>query len=255
MTPNGAAISVRPADGAGSFVGTGRECMGRELSVVIPVYNEAATVAQVIGRVLAVPVDREIIVVDDGSTDGTGAILAGLAAKHPGITVLTHPENRGKGAAVRAGFARASGDVLIVQDADLEYDPGDYPALLSALDKPGVDLVYGSRILGHTPRGYAFYYLGGVLVSLVASLLFRAHLSDEPTCYKVFRRSLLGRLKLRCTGFEFCPEITAKALRLGCVIREVPIRYHARGFAEGKKIRWIDGVKAVGCLVRYCLAG
>ncbi len=227
--------------------------MAGKVSVVIPAFNEAATVGTIIDRVLAVPIDKEVVVVDDGSTDGTDGILAALARKHPAIVVVRREVNGGKGAALRAAFARATGDVIIVQDADLEYNPRDYPALLAALEKPGVDLVYGSRILGHTRRGYAAFYVGGILVSLVASLLFRTHLSDEPTCYKVFRRRLLDRLRLECRGFEFCPEITAKALRRGLTIREVPIRYDARSLREGKKVRWTDGVKAIYFLVKYRL--
>jgi glycosyltransferase involved in cell wall biosynthesis len=225
----------------------------KRLSVIIPVYNEAATVHRIIEKVLAVPVDKEVIAVDDGSTDGSAEELRRLASLHPEITVVLRPENRGKGAAVRAGLARATGDVVIIQDADLEYDPGDYPALLAALERPGTDVVYGSRILGRTRHGHPWFYLGGQIVSLVASIVFGTHISDEPTCYKVFPRKVLRRIRLAADGFEFCPEVTAKVLRCGYTIREVPIRYYPRSFAEGKKIRWIDGVKAVYYLIKYRL--
>jgi glycosyltransferase involved in cell wall biosynthesis len=229
--------------------------MGKKVSVVIPVYNEGGTVEEIVERVLAVPIEKEIVAVDDGSTDNTAEVLKGLAGRYPEVVVVIQPRNQGKGAALRAGFARAKGDVIIVQDADLEYDPGDYPALLAALEKPGVDLVYGSRTLGRNPFCHASFFLGGQVVSLVASLLFRTRISDEPTCYKVFPRKLLDTIDLRCKGFEFCPEITARALRRGYTIREVPIRYYPRSLAEGKKIRWIDGLKAIYYLVKYCLSG
>jgi len=229
--------------------------MSPEVSVVIPVYNEAATVREIVERVVAAPFDKEIVAVDDGSTDGSGTILDQLAEEHPDtVRVVSLPENRGKGAALRAGFSRTTGKVLIVQDADLEYDPSEIPGLLSVLAEPGVDIVYGSRILGRTPRGYAAFYVGGITVSLAASLLFRTHISDEPTGYKVFPRRLLDEFRLTCTGFEFCPEITAKALRRGYTIREVPISYQARSFRQGKKINWRDGVKAILYLIRYGLA-
>jgi glycosyltransferase involved in cell wall biosynthesis len=229
--------------------------MSAKVSVVMPVYNEAKTVREIVERVLAAPFDKEIIAVDDGSTDGSGDILRALVASHPDtVRVVSLGRNSGKGAALRSGFAQASGDVLIVQDADLEYDPTDIPKLLAALDRPGTDVVYGSRIRGRTPHGYASFYLGGVTVSLVASLVLRTHISDEPTCYKMFPRRLLEKIDLACSGFEFCPEFTAKALRRGCTLREVPIRYHARRFDEGKKIRWVDGVKAVWFLLRYALS-
>jgi len=229
--------------------------MSPGVSVVIPVYNEAATVREIVERVIAACFDKEIVAVDDGSTDGSGGILDELAEKHPAtVRVVSLPENRGKGAALRAGFSRATGDVLVVQDADLEYDPADIPRLLSALEAPGVDIVYGSRILGKTPRGHAAFYVGGIALSLVASLLFRTHISDEPTCYKMFPRRLLDDIRLTCVGFEFCPEITAKALRRGYAIRDVPIGYRARSFKEGKKINWRDGVKAILYLIRYGLA-
>ena len=235
------------------------------VSVVMPVYNESRTLREIVARVLAAPFDKELVAVDDGSTDGSGDILRELASAHPDLSaegsgdadvvrVVTLAKNSGKGAAVRAGFAKAKGDILVVQDADLEYDPADLPRLLAAMGRPGVDVVYGSRIMGHTPRGYAAFYVGGILVSLTASLLFRAHVSDEPTCYKMFRRTLLNTLPLECTGFEFCAEFTAKALRRGCVIPDVPIRYRARSLAEGKKITWRDGVKAMATLLRIALA-
>lgn len=225
------------------------------VSVIIPVYNEAGTVRQIVERLLAVPFEKEIIAVDDGSTDGSADVLRELARAHPEtVTAVTLPVNRGKGAAVRAGLSASSGDRFIVQDADLEYDPEDIPGLLAALDKAGTDVVYGSRILGRTQHGYAGFYVGGIVVSLVASLLFRTHISDEPTCYKLFGRELLDKIDLTCTGFEFCPEITAKALRRGLTIREAPISYHARSFREGKKINWRDGIKAVCYLVKYALA-
>jgi len=227
--------------------------MGGKLSVVIPVYNEAATVAKIIERVLAVPVEKELITVDDGSTDDTRTVLRELASRHPEMKVVTQPVNRGKGAALRAGFAHATGDVIIVQDADLEYDPDDYPALLAELEKPDVDIIYGSRILGHSRHGHPAFYVGGIAVSLAASQIFRTHISDEPTCYKVFPRRLLDSLRLTCTGFEFCAELTARALRHGYRIREVPIRYHPRTRRQGKKMCWTDGVKAVYYLLKYRL--
>lgn len=225
------------------------------VSVVMPVYNEARTLREIVARVLAVPFDKEIVAVDDGSTDGSREVLRELAANYPDVVrVVELAKNSGKGAALRAGFAVARGEFVVVQDADIEYDPADLPKLLDVMRRPGVDVVYGSRIKGRTPHGYASFYVGGVLVSLTASLLFGAHVSDEPTCYKMFRRELLKTLRLECTGFEFCAEFTAKALRRGYTLREVPIRYHARTLDEGKKITWRDGVIAILALLRYALA-
>jgi glycosyltransferase involved in cell wall biosynthesis len=219
----------------------------------MPVYNEAPTLREIVARVIAAPLDKEIVAVDDGSTDGSREILRELAAARPNVLrVVELPKNRGKGAAVRAGFAAARADVLVVQDADLEYDPADLPRLFAEM-RPGVDAVYGSRIKGRTPHGYAAFYVGGILVSLTASLLFRAHVSDEPTGYKMFRRALLDRLDLEGDGFEFCAEFTAQALRLGATIREVPIRYRARTLSEGKKITWRDGVTALWTLLRIAV--
>jgi glycosyltransferase involved in cell wall biosynthesis len=229
--------------------------MAKKVSVVIPAYNEDKTLGEIVGRVLAIPIETEVIVVDAGSTDNTAAVLKDLEGKHPEITVVTLSESLGKGAALRAGFARARGDAIIVQDADLEYDPRDCPALLAALRKPGTEMVYGSRIIGKNPHGPVITFVGGRVISLLTSLLFRTHISDEPTGYKVFPRELLDTIRLECTGFEFCAEITAKALRRGYTIREVPIRYHPRSPAEGKKLRWTDGLKTAYTLVKYCLSG
>ena len=227
--------------------------MGLTISVIIPVFNEAETVHEIVERVLAVPFDKEIIAVDDGSTDDSGAILRDLAKEFPEVRVLSLPENRGKGAALRAGFARATGDVIVIQDADLEYDPMDLLKMIAALERADTDVVYGSRRLKPTAQGYPLFHLGGILVSLVASLLFGVHLTDESTCYKMFPRRLLDEIDLECTGFEFCAEFTAKVLRRGLTIREVPISYHPRSFAAGKKISWKDGMKAIWYLVKYAL--
>ena len=226
-----------------------------KLSVVIPCYNEERTLAAVLERVLAAPpgeVAKEILVVDDGSSDRSVAIAAEFAARHPGVVVsLRQPSNLGKGAAVRAGFAKATGDIVLIQDADLEYDPNDYPALLAPFARPEVMVVYGSRIKGSKNRSYNRYYWGGRAVTLFTNLLYGSHITDEPTGYKAFRRTFLETIPLECSGFEFCPEITAKVLRRGVTIHEVPIAYHPRSFQEGKKINWRDGFAALGTLLRF----
>jgi dolichol-phosphate mannosyltransferase len=226
-----------------------------KLSVVIPCYNEERTLAAVLERVLAAPpatVAREILVVDDGSTDRSVAIAEEYAAKHSGV-VFSHrqPTNMGKGAAVRAGFAAATGDVVLIQDADLEYDPNDYEALIRPFENPEVLVVYGSRIKGSRNRSYDRYYWGGRGVTFFTNLVYGSRLTDEPTGYKVFRRGFLQTIPLECDGFEFCPEITAKVLRRGVTIHEVPIAYHPRSFEEGKKINWRDGFRALWTLLRF----
>lgn len=226
-----------------------------KLSVVIPCFDEEATLPLILERVLAAPpaeVMKEIIVVDDGSGDASATIARRFEAEHPGVVRLIQlPHNRGKGAAVITGFRHATGDIVLIQDADLEYDPNDYPALLAKFADPAVAVVYGSRILGSRKRSYHRYYWGGRLVTLATNLLYGTHLTDEPTCYKVFRRPVLDALELCSEGFEFCPEITAKVLRRGFRIHEVPIHYHPRSFAEGKKIGWRDGLRAIKTLLRY----
>ena len=212
----------------------------------MPVFNEERTAAEMIRRVRDVPLDIELIVVDDGSTDATPAILAGT----PGIDrLLVHAKNRGKGAAIRTGLAHATGDLVVVQDADLEYDPQDFLPMLEAMEKENTRVVYGSRILGHNPMSRPSFYFGGRLLSVLTNVLYGTRITDEPTCYKMFRREVLEGLDLRCEGFEFCPEVTAKVARKGYRIVEVPIRYAPRDLREGKKIRWRDGLTAIRTLV------
>lgn len=226
------------------------------LTVVVPALNEAKTLRRVVESLFAVDFQRrlEVIVVDDGSTDGTADALKGL--ERPGLKVLRHETNRGKGAAIRTALAEASGEVLVIQDADLEYDPAELPRLLQAAEERDAAVVYGSRILQEdNPASYLRYYWGGRLISLWTNLLFFSHITDEPTCYKLVRTDLLRSLELTCTGFEFCPEVTAKVLRRGLPIVEVPISYRPRSIEEGKKIRWNDGVIALWTLLRIRLFG
>ena len=225
---------------------------GPTLSVIMPVYNEEATLREIMHRVQAVDVDKEIIAVDDGSTDGSPAILRELAAEMPNVQICFQEQNQGKGAAIRAGIGLARGEYAIIQDADLEYDPQDYLKLLEVA-KAGSPVVYGSRIRGHGPASYRRYYWGGRLLSWVASLLFWQRITDEPTCYKLFKTSVLQSFRLDEDGFAFCPEVTAQACRAGYRIQELPISYHPRSIEEGKKIRWKDGVRAVWVLLKYRL--
>lgn len=220
-----------------------------KLSIVIPCFNERATIREVVQRVQAVPLDTEIIIVDDGSTDGTREVLE--AINNPRVRVLGHERNRGKGAAIRTALTVVTGDLVVVQDADLEYDPQDLLKLVAAFSKGGTTVVYGSRNLRGNARSYSSYYWGGRLVSWLTTALYWCHITDEPTCYKMFRADVLRNLDLKCEGFEFCPEVTAKVLRRGHRIVEVPISYAPRGFAEGKKIRWTDGLRAMWLLVWY----
>lgn len=215
-----------------------------KLTVIIPVYNEASTIEEVIRRVRSVSrpgMEIEIVAVDDASTDGTLAILESVEQ----ITLLRHPANRGKGAAIRTGLSAATGDAVIIQDADLEYDPQDYRSILAPMEEGNADVVYGSRILGGNPHSYLRFYYGGRLLTLIFNLLFSTRLTDLTTCYKAFRRERIESLDLRCTRFEFCPEVTALLAVRGVPIKEVPIAYHPRSLEEGKKIRWHDGVQAV----------
>jgi dolichol-phosphate mannosyltransferase len=222
-----------------------------KLSVIIPCYNEEETIETLLEKVRRVPVEKEIIVVDDGSTDRSPDIITRLAERGD-IRVISHPRNHGKGRAVRSGLEVASGEVVIVQDADLEYDPNDFVPILDRFKLDGVNVVYGSRNLKEENRhSYFRYYLGGVLVTRVANLLFASKLTDEPTCYKAFRKDTIEKLKIEGDGFEWEPEVTAKLLRSGHKIEEVPIRYYPRSFKQGKKLSWRDGLKAIWTLFKY----
>jgi dolichol-phosphate mannosyltransferase len=225
-----------------------------KVSIIVPVYNEFRTFPQVLARIQQAPLpagcSREIIVIDDGSTDGTGQILREQA--EAGIVIAHRTgSNRGKGGAIRAGIALASGEVVLIQDGDLEYDPNDYAHLLDPILRGEADIVYGSRFRGN-PTGMVWKNrLANRILTAAANLLYDARITDEATAYKAFRMSVLRGLRLECRRFEFCPEVTAKVRRLGYRIREVPISYNARGIAEGKKIRTGDGFKAAWTLLRY----
>jgi len=218
-----------------------------KLSVIIPVYNEVNTIAKIIERVKRVLIEKEIIVVDDGSTDGTRGKIDSV----PGIKILKHETNRGKGAAIRTGLAFAFGELVIVQDADLEYDPNDYLELIKPIEEGVADVVYGSRNLGNNKSGMKAYKWGGVFLSHLANLLYGLRITDEATCYKLFKTDILKGLSLKCQRFEFCPEVTAKLAKRKYRIKEVPISYNPRSFAEGKKIKWTDGVLAIFYLIKF----
>jgi glycosyltransferase involved in cell wall biosynthesis len=223
-----------------------------KLSVIIPVYNEARTLEKIIRQVRAIGLVDEIIVVDDGSADDSPAILRQLQDQaQPVLVILRHAQNRGKGAAIRTGLAAVSGDLVLVQDADLEYDPADYPALLAPFTDPSIEAVYGSRNLQRNPRSSFAFYWGGRLLSWITNWLYGSKITDEATGYKVIKTELLRSIGLETDGFEFCPELTAKLLKQGVAIREVPISYHPRSWDEGKKIQWYDGVTAIWTLIKY----
>jgi glycosyltransferase involved in cell wall biosynthesis len=230
----------------------------RPLSVVIPCYNEQATIAQILRRVAEIPVVHEIIVVDDCSKDGTRdklrEILAAWPAERPPLRVLYQPENKGKGAALRAGFRKATGMLTIVQDADLEYDPKEYPKLIQPILDGNADVVYGSRFAGFPRRVLYFWHsLGNRLLTMLSNMATNLNLTDMETCYKVFKTEILQSIPIRSNRFGFEPEITAKIARLGCRIYEVPISYHGRSYAEGKKIGWKDGLQALAIILKYWL--
>jgi glycosyltransferase involved in cell wall biosynthesis len=228
-----------------------------KLSIVIPCYNEKDTIVLLVDKVYAVPLsmEREVIVVDDGSADGTREVLKGLATRPGGPTVLYHERNRGKGAALRTGFAATSGDLVLVQDADLEYDPGDYPNLLQPLLDNSADVVYGTRFIGGQSHRVLYFWhsVANRLLTLLCNFFSNLNLSDMEVGYKVFRQQLLTRLRLRENRFGFEPEFTLKVARLRCRVFEVGISYAGRTYREGKKINWRDGVRAVWVILKYGL--
>ncbi|MBN2338980.1 MAG: glycosyltransferase family 2 protein [Acidobacteria bacterium] len=224
-----------------------------KLSIVIPVYNEKNTVLELLARVRATGFEKEIILVDDGSTDGTREILRGLGPSED-LTVVYQPGNRGKGAALRAGFARVTGDIVVIQDADLEYDPAEYGNLLRPILDDQADVVYGSRFLSGPHRVLLFWHsVGNRALTLLSNIFTDLNLTDMETCYKVFRAEILGRITLCEDRFGFEPEFTARISRAGCRIYEVPISYHGRDYAAGKKIGWKDGVAAVYFILKHNL--
>ena len=220
------------------------------LSVVMPAFNEKATIEEIVRRVLAVPLRTQLIVVDDCSTDGTRDILGRLQAEL-GFTLLLQPRNMGKGAALRRGFEAVNGDIVAIQDADLEYSPEEFPTLVELIREGRADVVYGSRFLGRHRVFLFTHYVGNRFLTLLANILYNTMLSDMETCYKVMRAEVLRSMTLRSDGFGIEPELTAKIFKRGYRVYEVPITYDGRGYDEGKKIGWRDGVVALWVLIRY----
>jgi glycosyltransferase involved in cell wall biosynthesis len=221
------------------------------LSVIIPVFNESGTLHTIVDRVLATGLAAEIILVDDGSTDGTRELLVKLDGSQ-GIRVILHEKNQGKGAAVRTGIAAATGEIILIQDADLEYDPRDYPGLLKPIEEGLTDVVYGSRFLGGPRRAVMFWHMvANKLLTFATNLLYNAILSDMETGYKVFRREVLNGIRLRANRFDFEPEFTAKILKRKKCIYEVPISFNPRDYSDGKKIKMKDAFTAIWALIKY----
>lgn len=224
------------------------------LSILMPIYNEENTIKEILRRVKEANVkninDKEIIIINDGSTDGTKEILENI--EQPGIKIIHLNKNRGKGWAIREGMKSVTGDIVIIQDGDLEYHPDDYNDLIQPIIVDGYEVVYGSRLLNKDNEiSYFVYSFGGRLLTLITNLLYHSHITDEPTGYKVFKTNVLKSIDLKCKKFEFCPEVTAKILKKGINIKEVPIRYSPRKISEGKKIRWYVGLDAIWILFKY----
>jgi len=224
-----------------------------KLSVVMPVYNEQATLREVVGRVLSVGLDIELLCVDDGSQDLSREILAALQQQYPQIRVLLQPKNMGKGAALRRGIQEATGDYVIIQDADLEYDPKEYSLLLAPLESGQADVVYGSRFTGGGPHRVLYFWhsVGNWVLTLLSNMLTNLNMTDMETCYKVFRREVIQSIKLEENRFGFEPEVTVKIAKRRLRVYEVGISYWGRTYAEGKKIGWKDGFRALWCLIKY----
>lgn len=220
------------------------------LSVIMPVYNEKKTIRAIVDRVMAVPVEKELIIVDDGSKDGTREILKEYEGR-PNIKIILHMKNQGKGAAIATGFKNFSGDYVIIQDADLEYHPEEYPRLLEPLIRGDADVVYGSRFKG-AGRAFLFWHkMGNIFLNFVTNILYNSTLTDMETCYKTFRSDVVRGMKIESRKFNIEPEITAKILKRGYRVFEVPITYSGRDFSEGKKITWRDGFSALWTLIKF----
>lgn len=221
----------------------------------MPVYNEQATLRPVVERVLSVGMDLELLCVDDGSTDGSREILGDLEKRHPRMRIFLQPRNMGKGAALRHGIQAATGDYVIIQDADLEYDPGEYPRLLEPLDSGQADVVYGSRFLSGRPHRVLYFWhsVGNKILTLLSNMITNLNMTDMETCYKVFRREVIQAIPLEEDRFGFEPEITVKIAKRGLRVYEVGISYWGRTYEEGKKIGWKDGFRALWCLAKYAV--
>lgn len=226
-----------------------------KISVVMPVYNELPTLRLAVERVVHAPLELEVLCVDDGSTDGSGQVLQELQSQYPQVRVLRQTRNLGKGAALRRGIQEATGDFLIVQDADLEYDPADYPSLLEPLLQGQADVVYGSRFLGSRPHRVLYFWhsMGNRILTFVSNCLTNINLTDMETCYKAFRREVIQAIPLQENRFGFEPEITVKIAKRRLRIYEVGIGYWGRTYEEGKKISWRDGLRALWCLIKYSI--
>ncbi|MFW6126957.1 MAG: glycosyltransferase family 2 protein [Thermodesulfobacteriota bacterium] len=224
-----------------------------KLSIVVPVYNEKNTLEEIIRRVQATLYDKEIIAVDDASEDSSRDILERLAQEHENLRVYFHEKNQGKGAALRTGFAQVTGDVVIIQDADLEYDPVDYPALLDPIEKGLADVVYGSRLIGAQPHRvlYFWHYMGNRCVTFLSNMFTNLNLSDMEVGFKAFKAEVIHKIKIKSNRFGVEPELTAKVAKQKCVVYEVPISYHGRDYAHGKKITWRDGIAAIFHILRF----
>lgn len=220
-----------------------------KLSVIMPVHNEANTIREALRQVREVDLEKEIVIVDDRSSDGTREILGQIAGDE--VKVVYHDQNMGKGAAIKTALQYVTGDIIIIQDGDLEYDPTDYCKLIEPIVEGRASVVYGSRFLGEITNMHFLNYIANKILALTASLLFLNWITDEGTCYKVFEADLLKSLDLKCAGFDFCPEVTAKVCKRGYKIVEVPISYRGRSVGDGKKIRWQDGLKAFLKLIKY----
>ncbi len=224
------------------------------LSVVVPVYNEKNTLRKIIQRIQSVDIKKEIVIVDDFSTDGTRDLLPEIENENANIKVVLHEYNQGKGAALRTGFQHVTGDIVVIQDADLEYNPNEYYKLIYPILTDQADVVYGSRFIGETHRVLFFWhYVGNKFLTMMSNMFTNLNLTDMETCYKLFRREVLQDIDIKSNRFGFEPEITAKVAKKGCRIYEMPIQYYGRDYSEGKKIGWKDGVNAIWSILRFNL--
>ena len=223
------------------------------LTIIIPYYNELNLISEVLQKVMNLPIPKEVILVDDSSTDGSAQFLdTKISRQYPDIKIISHARNRGKGAAIRTGLEQTTGDLVVIQDADLEYDPNDLIRIYKAFEDPNTHVVYGSRFGKINNKIlYLHHYFGIQLLNFIVKIFYKANITDEATCYKAFRKDVLGKIQLRCEGFEFCPEITAKVCKAGYTIQEIPVSYFPRTHLDGKKIHWTHGFQAIFTLIKY----